>query len=326
MKTALETQDAQFCPINLEFLSGSGKETFDIYYKTESFGTARFVKFASSDPAHQDKFRELLASGESQEEFFIREEDVVKYYGRATRSLRKMVADPQIPLKKKTEKIYEVSKEIMKEFFQRNASTKILRSSEEVISLMENCLSQTEANFYGIAQITNKDYYTYTHSVNVGLYCMTFGVKTKMGQEDVQQLGMGGMLHDVGKSKIPLKILNKNGRLTDGEFKVIQEHTSLGVEILNGMGCYGFKVIQMAKEHHEKFKGGGYPDGLAEEEISLFGRVCKLMDVYDALTTRRPYKKALGPFDALKIMNDNMQSEFDPRLMKDFIRLMGPDL
>ena len=95
-------------------------------------------------------------------------------------SLRAVMANPDVPIKVKTEKIYEASKGVMKEFFENNTSEKILETSEEVMEMMEECMTTAEAGFHGISEITSKDYYTYTHSVNVGLYCMTFGVKSKM--------------------------------------------------------------------------------------------------------------------------------------------------
>lgn len=326
MKTGIDEQQEHFRPIDLEFLKVGGTECFDIFYKTQSFGSTQFIKFASSHPSHQEKIRKLLQSGETNEEFFIREADLSKYHIQATKSLRNMISNPEIPFQEKTQKIYDVSKGIMKEFFDNNASQKILQTSEEVMDIMEKCLSENKAGFHSLALITNKDYYTYTHSVNVGLYCMSYGIKTKMGPNDTRDLGLGGMLHDVGKSKISASIINKNGKLTDKEFETIKSHSSQGVEILESMKCYGPNVIRMAGEHHEKFKGQGYPKGLVGEEISNFARICKVMDVYDALTTRRSYKKALASFDALTIMGKQMEDEFDFDILKNFVRFMGPDL
>ncbi len=326
MKTGIDEQQEIFRPIDLEFLEVGGGEVFDIFYKTATFGNSQFVKFASSHPSHQDKFRKLIQSGESTEDFFIREEDLTKYHGQATKSLRSMISNPEIPFQEKTQKIYDVSKGIMKEFFDNNASQKILQSSEEVMNIMEECLSGNEAGFHSLTMITNKDYYTYTHSVNVGLYCMAYGIKTNMGPNDTRDLGLGGMLHDVGKSKIDAKLINKNGKLTDQEFETIKSHSSLGVEVLKSMQCYGHNVIRMAGEHHEKFKGNGYPKGLVGEEISNFARICKVMDVYDALTTRRSYKKAMEPFEALTLMGKQMVDEFDLDILGNFVRQMGPDL
>ncbi len=326
MKTGIDEQQELFRPIDLEFLNSDGAEIFDIFYKTSSFGSAQYVKFASSHPSHQDKVRRLIEEGENDQEFFIREEDLGKYYGLATKSLRTLISNPQIPFEKKTRKIYDVSKGIMKDFFASNASEKILHSSEEVMEIMEQCLSKNEAGFHSISMITNKDYYTYTHSVNVGLYCMSYGIKTKMGPNDTKDLGLGGMFHDLGKSRVDESIINKDGKLTDEEFEAIKNHSFLGEEILVSMQCYTNNVVRMAGEHHEKFKGNGYPKGLVGEEISPFARICKVMDVYDALTTRRSYKKAMTPFDALTIMGKQMVDEFDHNILGNFVRYMGPDL
>jgi len=326
VKTALEKEDANFRPINLKFLQGEFQESFDIFYKTEAFGAAKFVKFASTDPKHQDKVRKLIEEKEGTEDFFIQAEDLMKYYSQATVQLRKMIDDPNLSLKEKTIKIYDVSKDIMKDFFEFNASPKILKSSEQVVEIMDECLSSAEADFHALFTITSKDYYTYTHSVNVGLYCLGYGVKTKMGSNDIRDLGLGGMLHDVGKTQVDTGILNKNGKLTFQEFEAIKTHAPFGKEILEGMRCYETNVIDMAGQHHEQYDGNGYPNGLIGDEISHFARICKVTDVYDALTTRRSYKKALRPFDALTVMRKEMKDEFDMEILENFITYMGPDL
>ena len=190
---------------------------------------------------------------------------------------------------------------------------------------MEKCLSDNKLGFHGLSKIMEKDYYTYTHSINVGLYCMSFALKIGMPADEVHELGLGGMLHDVGKSKLPQDIINKKGALTEEEFQVIKNHTESGMEVVRGLGCYGDNVIQMVDQHHEKYDGEGYHQGLAGEDIALFARICKLTDVYDALTTRRIYKKALKTIEALTIMKTKMGHEFDPKLLNAFIRMMGPE-
>jgi HD-GYP domain-containing protein (c-di-GMP phosphodiesterase class II) len=320
------TTEASYRKINLEFLNASGDEPFDIFYRTRSYGTIKYVRFATSRPEHHEKVVRLLESGDPLEDFFILEDDLFKYYRHATTTLRKIVANPNISFEKKAKKVYDVSKNIMKEFFENNASEKVLRSSDEVMDIMEECFRDYDIGFYGISKITNKDYYTYTHSVNVGLYCMTYGVKIQMNHDEIRTLGLGGMLHDVGKSKISTNILNKKGLLSPQEFQIIKDHAPLGGEILNEMNCYAHSVIDMANQHHEKYKGGGYPLGIAGDEIAYFARICKVMDVYDALTTRRSYKKAMSPFDTLTLMKKQMSDEFDTKILDSFIRYMGPEL
>ncbi len=326
MKTGIGKDEQGFRPIDLKYLKGDFQESFEIFYKTEAFGTTQYVLFVSADPQHQDKARKLIEEKEGTEDFFIKEDDLNKYYCQATAHLRDMIADPNLSLEDKTRKIYDVSKEIMKDFFEFNASPKILKSSEEVVEIMDDCLSDADADFHAIFEVTSNDYYTYTHSVNVGLYCLAYGVKTEMGSNDIRNLGLAGMLHDVGKSKIEPDILNKNGRLTDEEFEIIKGHSPQGKEILESMRCYPSCVLQVAGQHHEKYDGTGYPNGLVGEEIAHFARICKVTDVYDALTTRRSYKKALAPFDALTVMNKEMKHEFDHKVLANFIKFMGPEL
>lgn len=319
--------DKDYRPADIEFLQNTGDETFDIYYKASIKNTAvRLVKFVSTDPYDKEKISKLLESGMCEGKFFVHESELVRYYGLATRSLRVFMNNTSIPVQQKTKKVYEVSKGIMKEFFEYNASSKVLDASGDVIAMMDECMANKEMGFHAIAAITNKDYYTYTHSVNVGLYCMTFGIKSKLSPETTKQLGLGGMFHDVGKSKIRAELINKDGKLTDDEFQEMKKHAPLGMAMLLKTGLYGRCVIEMAGQHHERFNGGGYPKGLAGNEISYYARICKLMDVYDALTTRRSYKKGMAPLDALTLMKRHMGPEFDPELLDKFILLMGPDM
>ncbi len=318
--------DTSYKKINLEFLNKNGDDPFDIFYKTRNYGTIKYVRFATSKPEHYEKVVRLLESGDPLEDFYIQEDDLFKYYRHATATLRKIVANPKVSFEKKAKKVYEVSKNIMKEFFENNASEKVLRSSDEVMEIMEECFQDYDIGFYGISKITNKDYYTYTHSVNVGLYCMTYGVKINLNHDEVRTLGLGGMLHDVGKSKISAGILNKKGLLTPQEYSIVKNHAPLGGQILDEMNCYAHSVVDMATQHHEKYKGGGYPKGIVGDEISYFARICKVMDVYDALTTRRSYKKAMNPFDTLTLMKKQMSNEFDLKVLDSFIQYMGPEL
>ncbi len=323
MKTQLEKKEDQFRPINTDFMQEGGNDIYDIYYKTEAFGKIEFVKFASSHPSHHNKVRQLIESGECTE-FFIHQEDLIKYYHQATERLRNMISDPAIPLLNKTQKLYDVSKDIMKNFFEYSGSEEVLKSSEEVMALTDQCLSEGQARFDTITKVINKEYLIYTHSLNVGLYCLVYGINDNMSATDIRSLGLGGMLHDIGKAQIDSAILNKPGPLTKEEFDIVKIHPRLGQEIMESMQCYATNVVRMGGQHHENYKGKGYPDSLAGKEIALFARICKVMDVYDSLTTNRPYKKAVAPFEALITMKKDMTEELDPKILGKFIRYMGP--
>lgn len=326
MKSEFDYNDESlFRPVNLKYLKGDMRESFAIFYKTSSFGTTKFVKLVSADPENQDKARKLIEEKEGTEEFFVKKDDIGKYFNQATAQLKDMMADPDIPLSEKTKKTYDVSKDLMKDFFEVEASPKILKASAGVVNVMDECLSDADADFHSVFSITAKNYYTYTHSVNVGLYCLAYGVKIGMEENDIRDLGLGGMLCDIGKSRIDPEILNKQTRLTNEEFKHIKCHSTYGQEMLEEIGCFPTRIIQVAGQHHESYDGSGYPNGLAGEEIAYFARICKLADVYDALTTHKPYKRALAPFDALTVMGKEMKNEFDLEILGNFIQFMGPE-
>ena len=315
----------QYHPIDIKILDKNANLMFNIYSRVEAGDKDRYVLYASKEARYREKVRELLESSELMEDLYIQEEDLVLYFEHATNSLRDYVVNSDAPPEKKMEKVYDLSRDVTHQFFEANSSPEVLRGSDQIVDLMEKCLDDNKLGFHGLTRIMEKDYYTYTHSINVGLYCMSFALKIGMPADEVHELGLGGMLHDVGKSKIPQEIINKKGTLTEEEFQVIKNHTDSGMEVVRGLGCYGEKVINMVGQHHEKYNGEGYHQGLLGDEISLYARICKLTDVYDALTTRRSYKRSLKPLEALTIMKSKMGHEFDPKLLNSFIRMMGPE-
>jgi putative nucleotidyltransferase with HDIG domain len=318
-------KNKDYHPIDFKILNGDSDLSFNIYCKIQNSGEDRYVLYASKEPEHREKVQNLLQSGELMEDLYIHEEDICLYFEHATNSLRDYVINSDASPEKKMAMVYDLSRDVTQQFFDANSSPEILRGSDQVVDLMGNCLESNELGFHGLSKIMEKDYYTYTHSINVGLLCMSFALKLGMPSDEVHELGLGGMLHDVGKSKIPKEIINKKGALTEDEFEMIIKHTESGEDVLIELGCYGEKVIQMVGQHHEKYDGEGYHRGLAGEDISLFARICKLTDVYDALTTRRSYKKSLKTLEALTIMKTQMGNEFDPKLLGSFIKMMGPE-
>ncbi len=317
--------EIHYRPINPRLLGNDFKFNFNLYYRTRVDGQLKYLKFADQSNQHKDKVLNLIDSGDLEEELFVREMDMVDYYQQATEVMQDFIVDTGISVKEKTGRVYDLSIDIMDQFFKYQAPANLLKMADPVMEMMDQVFSQKTVGFAGLGEILNKDYYTYTHSVNVGLYCMTYATKVGMSSGESRELGMGGMLHDVGKVTVPMEILNKAGKLTDPEFAEMQKHPEAGRDMLNSMGCFGNRISQMAYEHHEKFSGSGYPQGLHGEDISFEGRICKVMDVYDALTTRRPYKAPMTPFKALEIMNKDMAPEFDVSILKRFIQFLGEE-
>lgn len=177
-------------------------------------------------------------------------------------------------------------------------------------------------------QLTVHDYYTYTHSVHVYIYSSML-TREIIGDENealLKELGVGFLLHDIGKKGISPEILNKKGKLDDDEWEEIKKHPATGYDLLTEIsGGLTEEVTQIVLQHHEKIDGSGYPKGLKEIDIGRFGRIYCIVDVYDALTTKRSYKEAMSKMTAFTIMQDS-PGHFDEKLLARFIRLAVPHL
>jgi len=175
----------------------------------------------------------------------------------------------------------------------------------------------------GLIGIKNKDDYTFQHSVSVCTLMITFGRALGLGGEALKQAGIGGLLHDVGKMKVPDAVLNKAGRLSDEEFELIRRHPGDGHEILLGSGGVGEIPLYITRHHHERIDGSGYPDRLAGSDISAMARMAAIVDVYDAITAERCYHRALPATEALRKMWEWSKDHFDQKLLSSFMRCIG---
>ncbi len=167
------------------------------------------------------------------------------------------------------------------------------------------------------------DEYTYTHSINVSILAIILGRHMDMDRPTLQKLGIAGLYHDVGKARVPEAILNKPGKLTEQEFQVMKGHPLEGYRIMEGQPGLDPEVSRAVLEHHERIDGTGYPRGLAKGKIGRFSRIISVVDVYDALTSRRVYKDPIPPAKALGMMYQWRDRDFTPQAIENFIRCMG---
>lgn len=198
---------------------------------------------------------------------------------------------------------------------------KIKKIESSLKSIIDNIIEDPDS-IYNLLTLKGHDYYTYTHSLNVGVLSIGLGIQIGLDKDELFELGIGAILHDIGKTQIPHEILNKQGKLTETEFRMIKQHVKLGYKLLKEKKYIPQKAFESVLQHHEKLSGRGYPDGLKGEEIKLFGRITAIADCYDALTTRRPYKPPLTPYFALSIVVRE-RGDYDPELLKAFIKMLG---
>jgi len=194
------------------------------------------------------------------------------------------------------------------------------------IPLVENFIEsvfRNESAAVTLFKLHGFDEYTYTHSINVSLLAVILGKHLGLDKATLLQLGLAGMYHDVGKARIPEEILNKPGELTPGEFQLMKSHTLEGYKIMAAQPDLNPEILRAVVEHHERHDGSGYPRGLTGEQIGRFSRIISVVDVYDALTSRRVYKSAMAPAKALGMMYQWREKDFPHQAIENFIRCIG---
>lgn len=198
-----------------------------------------------------------------------------------------------------------------------------VEQARALVEEISNSVLRQPHALISLARLKNADEYTYMHSVAVCALMIALARQLNIEEEMVREAGLAGLLHDLGKVGIPLKVLNKPGKLTDAEFSVVKSHPEVGARILMENYDVSPMVLDVCLHHHEKVDGTGYPHGLKGETISLFAKMGAVCDVYDAITSNRPYKKGWAPADSIRKMAEWSKGHFDEAVFQAFVKTVG---
>jgi HD-GYP domain-containing protein (c-di-GMP phosphodiesterase class II) len=231
--------------------------------------------------------------------------------------------------KKYSKEVYFKSIGIVKEVVEGINQQKALniRKAKRLMQNAVNAIMQDDSTLLGLANIKNYDEYTFNHSVNVAIYAITLGQRIGIPKKHLSHLGMAGLFHDMGKTKIPREILNKTGKLSPEEWAIMRFHPVIGTELIMRMKEWGelsTRMIEGAFEHHLRYDLTGYPKLSRKRKISLFGRIITIADFYDALVRPRVYNRF--PYVSEKILGIMLErsgKDFDPAIVKVFINMIG---
>ncbi|MCP4040769.1 MAG: HD-GYP domain-containing protein [Gammaproteobacteria bacterium] len=192
-----------------------------------------------------------------------------------------------------------------------------------VVNQMVTSVFRNKDALLSLGRIRNMDQYTFEHSVGVSVLLISFAKTLGLEQESIQEIGIGALLHDIGKIKVPDAILNKPDRLTEQEFEIIKRHAQYSRELLEETPGIPATAISIAAEHHERYDGSGYPHRLKGDEISHYGQMAAIVDVYDAMTADRVYHQGLQPAIVLRKMMEWSKFHFNAKLVQQFIQCVG---
>lgn len=197
-----------------------------------------------------------------------------------------------------------------------------LEKLEPVVADITDSILRNPDAIVSLVRLKQADSYTFQHSVAVGAILISL-CRSMENRTIIEQVGIGGFLHDVGKMKVPEHILNKPGKLDEQEYAIMKQHVEYGLEIIEKIAGISPISISIVAEHHERYDGSGYPRGLKGEEISAYGQMACIADVYDAMTSTRVYHAGCEPNVALKQLLDRRGQEYNNKLVHHFIRTIG---
>ena len=256
------------------------------------------------------------------ENLYILKSEQGKYFKYVEVALQRIVNE-NIDVKEKSYLVYNVAKNIMLDVFDDPRSGANIGRTRIWVAGTVDFIMTSKGASANMLNMVSYDYYTYTHCVNVTVLGLLFAKHLGLDVGSMHLMGTGLLLHDIGKTQIDSSIIKRNGRLSKEEFMEVKKHVDKGVAIIKQLGGIDEGAFYPIVQHHEREDGGGYPCGLGRNEIHPFGKIAKIVDVYDALTTRRSYSEARKPFSALTTMNGEMKGHFNLQYLKQFIRFLG---
>ena len=195
--------------------------------------------------------------------------------------------------------------------------------ARRLVEEISDSVSRSAGALISLARLKTADDYTYMHSVAVCALMVALARQLGLRKEEVRSAGIAGLLHDLGKAAIPIEILNKPGKLTDAEFAIVKAHPEKGQQILLQSSDVDPVALDVVLHHHEKNDGSGYPKRLRGAAISLFAKMAAVCDVYDAITSNRPYKAGWDPAESLRKMAEWSNGHFDPAVFQAFVKSIG---
>ena len=194
--------------------------------------------------------------------------------------------------------------------------------ARRLVEDISDSISRNPGAIISLARLKTADDYTYMHSVAVCAMMVALSKQLGLDEAQTRCCGMAGLLHDLGKVAMPTEVLNKPGKLTDAEFDIMKTHPTEGFKMLKASPNVDEVALDVVLHHHEKMNGSGYPECLVGDQISLYSKMGAVCDVYDAITSNRPYKSGWDPAESLRQMAE-WKGHFDPKVFQAFVKSMG---
>ncbi len=306
-------------PISMATLSPTSLLGIDIYLRASSHCTAVLFCRANEYPDFE-RLLPLVSQGVNK--LFIDSGDRGKYQRYLRENWADLLADESSPLANRAAIMSEVIRDVLNEEFSNGDTASVVAATQRLGKVTCDLLSDQSIIAQQLCNVLHHDYATFTHSTNVSMYCVLLARELAFSNSDLREIAVGGLLHDLGKLQIDERILNKPGKLDDFEFREIKKHPGTGFALLIERDDLSFGQLMMTYQHHERIDGSGYPVGCLGDEIHPWAKLCAIVDVYEALTSHRPYRSPMSPKTALAVLDKGNGIEFDKEMLQCWRRLI----
>ncbi|MBP7653885.1 HD domain-containing protein [Candidatus Dependentiae bacterium] len=301
--------------IEIDSLLNDCITNFNLYILNEE----NYVLFRSSNLPFTEKHKQNLLSKKLK--IYINASDYQKYLEYIKNNISNLKNNNDLSIEIKNKYFYESSKIVINNIFESPDNTDLKNNVQILAETAVDLLKDNDYNLQNILKVIQFEYSTLTHSLNVSLIISNFAKLAGYDEKNIPLLIKGALLHDIGKSRIDKAVLLKPGKLDKHEWDEMKKHPLYGVNIVKSHEVKEKIILDCIMYHHEKFDGSGYPFNLPYSEIPLEAQLVAVCDVFDALTTRRCYKNALGSFPAFRIMLNEMEGSFNKDLLHIFINM-----
>jgi HD-GYP domain-containing protein (c-di-GMP phosphodiesterase class II) len=321
-------EDSGYVPLPLRNLKTDAVIPFEVYLKIKDKKDpqAQFVRVCPPGEVFQSKWRSNLLTLKVPWVYF-RSQDTVQVQEYLNRNLETILADHDMPARKKAALVYDVTLLWVRHFF-LHEQERTGQHLELALNHVDNLLrlihqEQTQSSF--VLDLWQYDQGLYTHSLNTCLLGLAFVSCLKWPPNQVRDFGLGALLHDIGMIQIPAAILRKPAKLSKEEEELIHKHPFQGFQILKKFSILRSEILHMVLQHHENGDGSGYPDRLQFPKIHPWARILRILDSYEALTAARSWRSAFAPKDALWIMREEWEKSlhFDQKYLSSFIKFLA---
>ncbi|MFG0253654.1 MAG: HD-GYP domain-containing protein [Rhodopirellula sp. JB053] len=303
--------------ISVSTLSTSSPVGADLYCRVDNSDRAQLFRGANYPMASEDLNR-LKSRGVNQ--LYIERESRAQYQ----EYLRELASgdDDSATNEQRSAALNEVVLDVLATNFKGKDTDNTVDAAAELSGIAASLVTREDFAAGDLFRVLNHDYATFTHSANVAYYAGMLATNLGFSPADVELVIAGGLLHDLGKLQIPDAILTKPGRLDESEFRAIQKHPLTGFRQVAERSDLTEAQLMMVYQHHERCDGGGYPVGCTADEIHPWAKLCAVVDIYEAVTSQRPYRKPMPRSQAIELLERQSGDALDPEMVKCWISII----